>query len=219
MSLRFHEISESYHRVLNPITEDHLMLLGEICRLDQDTRLLDLACGKAEMICRWVQKYGISGTGVDISSMFLDAARDRASELGVADRITFVQGDAAVYPQQTHYFDLVSCIGATWIGKGLTGTLSIMQKALKPGGILLAGEPFWIEPPPEAAYEAMEIAPDDYVSLDGTLDRIESAGMRLIEMLSADQHGWERYEAPQWQAVDDYLSRNPDDPEASELSE
>ncbi len=107
MSLRFHEISESYHRVLNPITEDQLMLLGEICRLDQDTRLLDLACGKAEMICRWVQKYGISGTGVDISSMFLDAARDRASELGVADRITFVQGDAAVYPQQTHYFDLV----------------------------------------------------------------------------------------------------------------
>ena len=33
MSLRFHAIAESYHRILNPFTEDHLLLLAEICRL------------------------------------------------------------------------------------------------------------------------------------------------------------------------------------------
>jgi len=69
MSLRFHEIAESYHRILNPITEEQLMLLSEVCSLNQGVRLLDLACGKAEMICRWASKYGISAVGVDISSV------------------------------------------------------------------------------------------------------------------------------------------------------
>lgn len=219
MSLRFHEIAESYHRILNPITEDQVMLLGEICQLDQGDRMLDLACGKAEMICRWAKKYGISAVGVDISSVFLDAARERATELGVDKQISYVQGDAGKYPEETHDFDLVGCIGATWIGNGLSGTLEIMKKALKPGGTLLVGEPFWIEPPPDAVYEALGFAKDDYVSLEATLDRLETAGMRLVEMVSADQFGWERYEAPQWQAIDDFLSSNPDDPEAAALSD
>ena len=42
MSLRHHEIAESRHRILNPVTEDKLMLLGEICRLQPGQRQLDL---------------------------------------------------------------------------------------------------------------------------------------------------------------------------------
>ena len=219
MSLRFHEIAETYHRILNPFTEDQLMLLGEICRLHAGMKQLDLACGKAEMLCRWAQTYGISGVGVDISSVFLDAAKKRAAELDVTDKLTFVQGDAGVFPQATHDFDVVSCIGATWIGHGVSGTVELMKPALKPGGLLLIGEPYWIDPPPEAAYEAMGVSKDDYVSLDETLDRFESAGMRLIEMVLANHHGWDRYEAPQWLAVDDFLGAHPTDPEAPALNE
>lgn len=72
MSLRFHEIAESNNRILNPFTENQLMLLGDICRLHPGIKQLDLACGKAEMLCRWAQKYGINGVGVDISTVFLD---------------------------------------------------------------------------------------------------------------------------------------------------
>ena len=219
MSLRFHEIAESYHRILNPFTEDQLMLVGEICHLHSGMKLLDLACGKAEMLCLWVQKYGISGVGVDISSVFLDAAHKRAAELNATERLTFVQDDAGKYPQATHDFDVVSCIGATWIGNGLTGTLELMKPALKPGGLLLVGEPYWIDPPPETAYAAMGVHKDDYVSLDDTLDRFESVGMQLVEMVLANYDGWDRYEAPQWMAVDDFLSTNPNDPDAPALYE
>jgi SAM-dependent methyltransferase len=219
MSLRFHEIAETYHRILNPFTEDQLMLLGEICHLHPGMKQLDLACGKAEMLCRWVQQYDISGVGVDISSVFLDAAKKRAAELGVTERLRFVQGDAGKYPQATHDFDVVSCIGATWIGNGLAGTLQLMTPALKPGGLLLIGEPYWIEPPPETAYAAMGVGKDDYVSLDNTLDRFESVGMRLVEMVLANHFGWDRYEAPRWMAVDDFLCSNPDDPDAPALTE
>jgi ubiquinone/menaquinone biosynthesis C-methylase UbiE len=157
MSLRFHEIAETYHRILNPFTEDQLMLLGDICSLHSGMKQLDLACGKAEMLCRWAQKYGISGVGVDISSVFLDAAKKRAEELDVVEKLKFVQVDAGEYPQATHDYDVVSCIGASWIGKGLAGTLKLMTPPLKPDGLLLIGEPFWIEPPPETAYAAMDV--------------------------------------------------------------
>ena len=218
MSLRFHEIAESYHRILNPFTEDQLMLLGRICRLHPDIKMLDLACGKGEMLCRWVQEYNISGVGVDISTVFLKAAQKRATELGVNKKLNFIQGDAGKYPQATHDFDVVSCIGATWIGNGLTGTLELMKQSLTPDGLLLVGEPYWIDTPPESAYEAMNIGKEDYVSLDSTLDRIESAGMRLVEMVTANQYGWERYEAPQWMAVDNFLRANYNDPDAPLLS-
>jgi SAM-dependent methyltransferase len=219
MSLRFHEIAETCHRILNPFTEDQLMLLGEICRLHSGMKLLDLACGKAEMLCRWVQHYGITGVGVDISAVFLEAAHERAAELNATEKLTLVQGDAGKYPQATHDFDVVSCIGATWIGNGLTGTLELMKPALKPGGLLLVGEPFWMEPPPETAYAAMGVGKDDYVTLEDTLDRLESAGTKLVEMVLADHYGWDRYEAPQWMAVDDFICNHPDDPDTPALNE
>ena len=219
MSLRFHEIAETYHRILNPFTEDQLMLVGEICHLHSGMKLLDLACGKAEMLCRWAQQYGISGVGVDISTVFLDAAHKRAAEMNTTEKLTFVQCDAAKYPQATHDFDVVSCIGATWIGNGLTGTLELMKPTLKPGGFLLIGEPYWIDVPPETAYAAMGVSKDDFVSLEDTLDRFESAGVRLVEMVLANHYGWDRYEAPQWMAVDDFLRTNPNDPDAPELNE
>ena len=33
MALRYHEISEANHRILNPFTDEKLLTLGEACRL------------------------------------------------------------------------------------------------------------------------------------------------------------------------------------------
>src|SRR5687767_15165197 len=124
-SLRQHEIAEADHRILNPITGDKLMLLGEVCRLREGQRQLDLACGKGEMLCRWAARFGTGGLGVDISEVFLAAARARAEELGVTGRVRFERGDAARAVPDTADFDVVSCIGATWIGDGVEGTIEL----------------------------------------------------------------------------------------------
>ncbi|MEM8863257.1 MAG: SAM-dependent methyltransferase, partial [Chloroflexota bacterium] len=121
------------------------------------------------------------------------------------------------YPQPEHNFDIVSCIGATWIGNGLTGTLQLMEQALKSDGLMLVGEPFWHDSPPDAAYDMMGTGKDEFKSLEGTLDRIESAGFELVEMVLANHEGWDRYMGPQWMAVDDFLRQNPDFADASEL--
>lgn len=213
MTLRHHEIAEANHRILNPLVEPQLRLLGEIARVGPATRQLDLACGKGEMLCRWAEWFGSSGLGVDLSAVFSAAARARAVELGVADRVEIVTGDAAAHAAPAESFDLVSCIGATWIGGGLAGTVELLRPALRRGGLMLIGEPFWTETPPEGCLAAHGFGPDDYASLEGTFDRLDFAGLELVEMVLATPETWDRYEASQWMAVTDWLAANPDDPD------
>jgi SAM-dependent methyltransferase len=225
MSLRQHEIAEAEHRILNAFTDDKLMLLGEVCRLRPGQRHLDLACGKGEMLCRWAARFGTSGVGVDLSEVFLAAARARASELGVTDRVEFHAGDAGAIGDAGPYkpapasFDVVSCIGATWIGGGLAGTLALMGPALRPDGLLLVGEPYWVDEPPAEAYAALGMRPEDFASLAGTLDRFTAAGVEPVELVLADGDSWDRYAAGQWWTVNRWLRDNPDHPDAPGMRE
>ncbi len=213
MSLRHHEIAEANHRILDPLVEGQLRLLGEIAGIGPHTHVLDLACGKGEMLCRWAEWFGSSGVGVDLSHVFAAAARARAAELGVGDRVTIVQGDAAEYVPEPGAYDVASCLGATWIGGGLAGTIALLRPAVRPGGLILVGEPYWIEAPPAAGLAAFGFAEGEYVSLEGTFDRLDAAGVDLLEMVLATPETWDRYEASQWLTVADWLAANPGDPD------
>ena len=211
--LRHHEIAEASHRILNPLVEGQLRLLGEVAGIGPGTRILDLACGKAEMLCRWAEWFGASGVGVDLSHVFTAAARERADELGVASRVSIHQGDAADFQPVHGAYDIASCLGATWIGNGIVGTIELLKPAVRPGGLVLVGEPFLLEPAPPEAFAAWGFDEGEYLDLAGTLDRLESAGVELLEMVMADHHSWDRYEASQWVTVAEWLAANPDDPE------
>src|SRR4051794_12774083 len=112
MTLRFFEIAETNHRIQNPFTDERLSLLGSLCNLRAGMRQLDLACGKGEMLCQWSKAYQITGHGVDISPAFIESARQRAQELGVAQTVSFEVADASKYTAEAKAFDIVSCIGA-----------------------------------------------------------------------------------------------------------
>ena len=128
--------------------------------------------------------------------------------------MTFVQGDAGAYEADAGAFDIACCIGATWIGGGLAGTMALLRPAIRTGGLVLVGEPYWhrrAAAPRRSRRSAF--GPDDYMSLAGTAERLEAAGFELVEMVLADQDSWDRYEASQWRTIADWLVANPDDPD------
>ena len=104
-------IREGDLRILNAFDAPKLATLGRAVKLRPGSSLLDLCSGKGELLCTWARDHGITGTGVDISTAFTAAARDRAAELGVADRVRFVHGDAAAYVSEEPV-DVAACIGA-----------------------------------------------------------------------------------------------------------
>ena len=83
---RIFNITESAHRIHNPITPEKLATLGAALRLEPGVRVLDLGSGSGEMLCTWARDHGIIGTGIDMSQLFSEQAKLRAEEFGVADR-------------------------------------------------------------------------------------------------------------------------------------
>ena len=213
---RYHEISESSHRIMNPLSLEKLLLVADICHIGSASRMLDLASGKGEMLCQLAAKFGSTGIGVDIHPPVVADARARAQEVGVAGTVDFIEGDVAEVQDLGAPFDVVSCIGATWIGNGLAGTLALMKRWVKPGGWILVGEVYWAEPP--SAELAMRYG-QEFADLAGTLDIFEAAGLDLTEMVLASSDDWDRYTASQWLNVSDWLHSNPDDPDAAEVRE
>jgi hypothetical protein len=194
-------------------------LLGKICDVSAETELLDLACGKRELLCQWAARHGATGTGVDVSEVFVEDARERSTELDIADQVTFERTDATEYPVETHDVDVASCIGASWIGGGLVGTLDLLNRATRDdSSLLVVGESFWIEKPPHEAVQALADGDEDqFTLLPDLLDRAQQAGYEPVEMIRASVDGWDRYVAKQWKTVDRHLRNNPDDPDRKAL--
>ena len=219
--LLFHEIAESEHYIQNPLSHEKLMRLAEICQLNEHTRILDLACGKGERLCQWALKYGIKATGVDISETFIRAAKERSDELKVWSQLNFDVSDAKDYIQPFHQYDIVSCIGATWIGGGLVGTLTMMMEALKDRdeGLLLVGDVFWNKTPTPEVCDALGIEEDYISNLGGISDRFDQAGVELLEMLISNDDEWDDYYTTQWLTVSRFLRKNPNFKQTNELRE
>jgi SAM-dependent methyltransferase len=217
---RIFTIRESSHRIHNPLTAAKLAALGEALRLAPGRQVLDLASGSGEMLCTWAREHGVTGTGVDISTVFTEQARARAAELGVTDRVEFVHGDATGYVS-AEPVDLAACLGATWIGSGVAGTAELLERSLRSGGTMLIGEPYWRRTPPDEetarACHASGIA--DFRLLPDLIVQFQDLGYDVVEMVLADQDSWDRYAAAQWLNLRRWLDQNPDDELAPDVRE
>jgi SAM-dependent methyltransferase len=211
-------VRERDHRIHDPFTAEKLATLGRAIHLLPGTSILDLACGSGEMLCTWSREHGITGTGVDLNADFVNSARTRAAELGVSDQVTFVHGDAAGHVSTTPV-DVAACVGASWIGGGVPGTLALLERSVRPGGLLLVGEPFWRnEPPGQTAIEGSGAsAKADFHDLPGLIESFAQLGWDTIEMVLADEDSWDRYVAAQWFTVRNWLDANPDHESADEF--
>jgi len=215
---RIFNITESAHRIHNPFTHEKLATLGAALRLEPGTRVLDIGSGSGEMLCTWARDHGISGTGIDMSELFTEQARLRAEQLGVADRVEFIHGDAAGFVA-SEKVGVAACLGATWIGGGVAGTIELLVQSLRTGGIVLIGEPYWLRTPPDEgiAKACLAGSTSDFLTLPGLLASFGNLDFDVVEMVLADQDSWDRYEAAKWLTMRRWLEANPNDEFATDV--
>ena len=145
---KYFDITHREHVFCNPISVEKIDELITLLRLKPGARALDIATGKGEFLIRRAERYPIEGTGVEISPFHVADARKICKERVPDAHVNFLEMDGADFkPEKPVSFDLVSCIGASWIYGGHQATLKALKAMAAPGGWVVAGEPYWRQQP------------------------------------------------------------------------
>ena len=210
------DIVHKYQNIMNPITEAKLDHLIDRLNLKPGSEVLDIACGKGELLIKLAEKYDIKGVGIDKSPYCIrDCNQSKAERVSDAD-LTFLEMDGADYKPEKQ-FDLVNCVGGNWVFSGHEGTLKALSTMTKPGGIIMVGEPYWCKQPDPQYLEADEMTLDSSRSHYENVMTGEKLGLKCIYTVDSGTDGWDYYETLHWWAVESYIEDNPDDPDLPEI--
>ncbi|HET6623207.1 MAG TPA: class I SAM-dependent methyltransferase [Gaiellaceae bacterium] len=212
---RYFVVAEREHELQNPTSEEKLLLLGRRLRLGPDSRVLDVASGRGGPAILLAGEFGCTIEGIEIAAEFHAAAVERAASAGVGELVSFRLADAAREELPANAYDVALCLGASFVYDGLAGTLDALEPAVRPGGHVVVGEPYWRSLPLPEDYEDRD---EPFTSLDGTVAIVESGSLRVVTLIDASPDDWDRYETLHWRAVEEWLDERPDDPDAQEVS-
>jgi hypothetical protein len=200
-----------------PLSTVHAdLLLARLADEPQST-LLDLGCGWGELLIQALAR-GPNGsfehataTGVDTDRGALDRGRRRADECQVADRVTFVVGEAAGWTEPA---DRVMCIGASHAWGGTRLALAALMGVVHPDGRLLFGDGCWEKSPSD---RAAALFGDEVLMLEDIVDHAMAVGWRVLHLSTADQREWDDFESTWRAGRQEWLLRNGGDPRAAEV--
>ena len=211
----WYAVVEARHELQNPTSPAKIRELGERLDLGPDSHVLDIASGKGGPALLLAETFGCRLTCVERAPEFVAAARERTVAAGLDDRIEIVEADAATY--EPGRYDAALCLGASFAYGGLVPTVERLRDAAP---LLAVGEPYWRRWPLPAVAEAggeERVAEEDFLPLPETVERAESAGVRVVSLIASSVDDWDRYESLHWLALDEWLAANPDHPQADEF--
>jgi cyclopropane fatty-acyl-phospholipid synthase-like methyltransferase len=173
-----------------PLSEERAADLVERLVVAPGGHVLDLCCGRAELLLRVVAaRPGTTGTGVDVDRPALDRARARAAALRLLDRVDLVEADVTAFGDRG---DVVLCVGAAHAWGGAAPALAALTGHLQPGGLLLLGDGFWAAEPGD---EALGIFGDLPAGLDALAEAATRAGFRVVDAAASSQAEWDAFES------------------------
>jgi SAM-dependent methyltransferase len=206
------EVAEHDHEIQNPTSPEKIRLLGDYLRLSSESRVLDMACGKAGPSLVLAATYGCRISGIERLSEFADAGRARVAAAGLGDLIEITTADARETRLEAAAWDAVLCLGASFIWGTLAETAAVLHPAVRPGGFLAVGEPFWRRWPLPDGVES-----EGWTTLPETAARMTDAGFAVTGIIAASDDDWDRYESLHWRALEEWLAQNPHDRDAADM--
>jgi len=111
----------------------------EIAGVRSGERVLDVAGGTGDLAVAFAERVGTQGTVVvtDINAAMLTVGRDRLTDRGHVNNISYVQGDAQHLPFPDNHFHCITIAFGLRNVTHLDWALASMFRVLRPGGRLL----------------------------------------------------------------------------------
>jgi SAM-dependent methyltransferase len=203
----------------NPIPSAVLdRFIGELA-LSKHDRLLDVGCGRGELVLRAVERTGCVAVGIDQSPRQIATARTEATRRVPGADVTFHQADAGAVKLEMRSFALVACVGSTHAYGGLSPALDNLIPLLTPNGRLLIGDGYWTEPPAPAYLAGWGATIDELPDIDGLHARFEQHRLDISDEYRVTVADWDAYEDPWLANIDAHVAAHPDDPDSVGMRE
>ncbi|MGE0790842.1 MAG: cyclopropane-fatty-acyl-phospholipid synthase family protein [Sandaracinaceae bacterium] len=174
---------------------------------------LDLACGRAELLIRLVERFGVAATGVDRSAAAIAIAEAELARRAPAATVSLVVGDATRFAPSSSEHDVVSWLGGPYLDGGFASTLRRLASWTRPGGHVIVGHGFWASEPPSAYLDATGIPRDELASHDANVALVEAAGLTVVDASISDREEWDHFEGRILANWERHLGAHPEDAE------
>ncbi len=176
--------------------------------------MLDVGCGKGELLVRALEHLGGTGVGIEPNPAFADDARARiATRLvpGMAAIIESRLADARVAPRT---FMLGICTGSLHAFGDWRTALRGMRRLVAPGGWALMGPGYWQQAPHPEYLAAFGGREDEQHSLLATLAIARELGWQVEACHESTTNEWDAYEHGYAANVRAWCDANAGDPDA-----
>ncbi len=194
-------------RLWNPLSEATLDEAIGLLEPPPGGRVLDVACGRAEVLRRVAERFDVEATGYDSDAALIESG---PPGLDLQARDSPPPGP----------FDVVLCIAASHALGGFPDALGALSRLVRPGGELLLGEGYWRQQPSTDYLDALGGASaDELPDYSGLMRAADEAGLTPLYSSVASEADWDRYE---WRLIlnaERWTAAHPADPGAEVLLE
>ena len=176
--------------------------------------MLDVGCGKGEILLSAMRRFGATGTGIEPNPAFAADVLARARELGLDADLVLHETPVADAPIDGATFDLVICTGAAHAFGDTPDALAALAKLVPKGGWGLFGAGYWKQEPAAEYLAAFGGSADELRPLEVTLALPAEAGWTVLSSHPSTPLEWDEYEGSYAGSMRSWLAANPSDPDA-----
>ena len=204
------KISSQNLEVTNPAAPEKLLTIGHNLNLNAELKVIDFGCGYGRTLALWSEDFGVSGLGVEIHPYLCKRAAERMEQSDLSKQIKISCCNPLDYQPDGNTYDIVICLGASFVWGGYLNALQRMKKSLKAKGKIVIGE----------RYYTKEDVPGELVKFEGDLNNefelmgfTRDKGFDVEFALHASRDDWDRYVSSVWYGLIQWIDSNQDHPE------
>ncbi len=170
---------------LHPGGETLSRRAAELAGIERGQRVLDVASGRGDTARLLGRDLGAEVVGVELGASAVDRARVGAKQAGLADRVSFIQGDAETLPFDAPRFDAVVCECSLCLFPDKLTAIHEMARVLVPGGAVVIADVTADQhplPAPLRTAAAQVACVADALPADGYRRLLETARLEVVAM-------------------------------------